>query len=359
MIYDVINITYNTDINRVTIYTAIAAAILALGVLVLCSKGIIRDPVEGKLFRWVNIGVLCYSATDAVSAIAANRHVSVPMYMLFMTLNELMLNEVLILLVVFIHYHIFRSRDGLKRGIIKMLIPVFGVMGIALFNMVTGIVFYLNNNFLWQPYVISDLCEVIRFIYILGCGYLVLRQKKKRRELHFLAGGQFIAPVAISSLFSVFYPYSTVPLGCAIGITALYAGMINEISFQDRETGYYNRFYLPYLKNSVEKGLLDLKSCMIFRLNDKQYGEAFSTALNKVLPDNCSILRFDGNTVVMMAEVSEKAALKMMEEDVEIAVLKLQEAEGLQDFSLETEIMVRKRKETAMEFYETFVQKLG
>ncbi len=354
---DVIRVIYESDINRVSLYTVLAAMILASGVLVLCSRGIIRDPFEERLFRHLTLGVLCLAVTDGALVIAENMSVTPELYMLLMTLNELVLNGVILIWFFYINYRVYKSRDYLRRGFIRLLIPLFAVILIHGINLINSFLALIDQSHVWHASLVQGICELIRFFYLAGCGILVLIEKKRRRQLQFLALGEFILPVASLLLISIFVPYSVLPLGFAIGVTSLYAGVINETGFQDRQTGYYNRFYMPYLKNTVQNGRFALKSAMRFRLEDEGQVEAFSKAINPLLPKNCVIIRFDRNTVLMLAEVSEKVALHMLEEDVEDAVSKLRESGGLQDISVKIDTLVKKKKETAMDFYEMLMEK--
>ena len=345
------------DMIHVTFYLDVAAAILVLGVLVLCSRGIIRDAVEAKLFRLLLLAVFVLAVSEALNYAGLFADIPAALSMLLQTVNELMLSAALIMWLVYVEYRLYRSRDDLKRRVVKRLIPMFIVVGLELINPFTGILFTVNMSLVVYGTIVQGLCEVVRLVYIISSSVRVVKEKKARRDLKFFAIAEFILPVIAAYLLTGIWPYSMVPLGFAVGLTCIYAGIINETSFQDQETGYYNRFYLPSLKKEITEGSYRLKNGMIFRLGREEDTEAFSKLLNPILPKKCIMIRFDRKTFVMLAEINERVALHMMKEDARDAIQEHNSKNDEPDIQVAID-MIMKREGTPAAFYDELFQRV-
>jgi hypothetical protein len=183
--------------------------------------------------------------------------------------------------------------------------------------------------------------------------------KAKSSDLKFFDIGGFIIPIVVGGVVSNLTPYSCIALGIAIGLCNVYAGIINEQSFTDLQTGYYNRYYLRYLKRDVEREFFSLKSGIIFRLEDPEDMQTFSGLLSPLLPKKCEVVRYTGDTVIMLAEIAKKGALHMMSEDVELAVEQYNTEHPEKTLTVSVDTVYKKKKETTKGFYDMFLRRIG
>ncbi|MBQ3796034.1 MAG: hypothetical protein II842_07075 [Butyrivibrio sp.] len=358
MISEVANISFSGDIIHVTIYANIVAIMLTLGVLVLCSRGIIRDPFENKIFKWMLIAAFCLSIADALAF--AGIDVVLPKFisMLIQTLNELLINAVVILWLFYVNYRMYRSRDFLKRSFCIKIIPLFIIVILTVLNLFFGFLFYIDENHVWHVNIAQGCLETIRFIYVIACIIQVTSHKKNHRDFKFFEVAGFVIPMVAGTLYTNLSPYSVIALGFAIGLTNIYASIINEVSFLDRDTGYYNRFYLKYLEKDICDGTLDLKSSMFFHMENSENAKEFAEFLNPLLPKKCEMIRLNPSTLIMLAEVSDKMALRMMEDDVVDGLMEYKTA-GSEEIIIHINTYTRKVAEPPLEFFETLISKVN
>ncbi|MCR4908733.1 MAG: hypothetical protein K5985_07865 [Lachnospiraceae bacterium] len=354
---EIAGMTFAGDIIHVTFYANAAAIILSLGVLVLCSKGVIRDPFEGKIFRGLLLATFCLTLSNGLDFSGTDAVLPVFLSGLIMTVNELLINAVEILWLCYVNYRIYRSRDFLFRICIKRFIPLFVIAAITFLNLFFGFLFYIDNDHVWHVSWWQGLCETIRFFYIIACIIQVSSYKKKHREFKFFTVAGFVVPMLAGTLYTALSPYSVIPLGFAIGLTNVYAGIINETSFLDRETGYFNRFYLRYLEADIRDHVIPVKSAMTYRLGSPEDMKAFSECLDPLLPGKCVMVRYNPTTVIMLAGVSDRFALRMMKEDAENGLKTLQNGCTEEDGFISIETFVRKKTDSDLVFYQQVLQK--
>ncbi len=359
MLSEIARISFVGDITHVTLYVDLAAIILTLGAFFLCSKGIIRDPFEGKIFRWLLLAAFCLAVSDAVSFAGTDKIVAPFAAMLFQTINELLINLAVFLWILYVNYRMYRSRDYLKRGFVKRMIPLFIIMGLTFLNLFFGFLFSIDENHIWHVTLGQGLCETVRFIYFAYYIIKVIQYKKTHREFKFFTIGGFVIPVIVGTVATSLLPYSLVALGFAIGLTDTYAGIINETSFLDRETGFYNRFYMRYLEDEIKNGAVTLRSGMIFRITDPKNVAAFSDFLEPLLPRNSVTLRYGKDTIVMLAEVSDRGAIRMMQEHVEEGLKDFKALDTKESISVDIDTVFQGKKDSAADFCKNLFEKIG
>ncbi|MCR5054846.1 MAG: hypothetical protein K6A69_08385 [Lachnospiraceae bacterium] len=349
------------DEIHVTFYADIAAAILSLGVYVLCSRGIIKDAFLGGVFRLLLI-MDCFLAVVDAATYARKYHEfpgAYPIALGLQTLLELVLNFIIFLWLVYVNYKVYHSRDSIKRKLIKNMIPLFILMAIDIINVFTGILFYYDEHVMYHTTWFTIPYYLIRYFYFFSCVIQISVHKRKGRDLKFFEIWAFIIPVLAGGLITNLTAYSTTALGFAVALFNVYAGIINEQSFMDSRTGFFNRYYLRYLRNDVDDEGFAPKSGMICRLEDPEDMTAFSELLSPLLPKKCEVVRFDEETVIMLAEISKKAAMQMMSEDVEAAVEKYNSENSGRPLSVTIDTVFKKKKETCKGFYDMFIRRIG
>lgn len=347
---DIGSIAFNGYITHVTFYAGATSVILSLGVLVLCSKGIIRDPFEEKLFRWLLLATFCLSVINVFAFTGSDQILPLFLSMLLQTVNDLLQSLEVILWLCYADYRIYRSRDHLVRSYLKRLIPLFIIVILTILNLFTGFLFYIDSTHLWHLTMGQALLEAVRLCYLIAGIIQVAAYKAKHREFKFFAVSGFVLPVLAGYLFTALSSYAVLPLGFAIGLTNVYAGIINETSFMDRDTGYYNCFYMKYLEADIRDGVIPVKSAMTYNLKDAKDMPAFSKCLDPLIPNKCVMIRYDPTTVIMLAEVSDRFALGMMKEDVE-------ESLKTKDIPMQIQTMIKGKNESGPEFYRKLTKK--
>ena len=277
-------------------------------------------------------------------------------------MNSLLLTFHIILIimwVIYLNYRVFRSKDTLIHTVYKRMIPLFGMILLVVINLFTGILFYYDEEGVyheaWGIYLYSGILAFYFFISVIQ----VAIHKKKYHDPRFFDIWSLLIPTVLGFAVSMLGDYYTIALGFALGMTNVYAGIINERSFLDRQTGFFNRFYMRYLRKDLQAGIFEPKSGMIFRLQEPGDMDDFSRVLKPLLDRKNVAIRYKEDTVLVLAEVSDRVAMHMIEEDLMMGLEELNHSAPEKNVSVTTEAAFRKKAETSEEFYEQFLKTAG
>ncbi len=137
----------------------------------------------------------------------------------------------------------------------------------------------------------------------------------------------------------------------SIGLTLIYAQIVNEQCYQDTTTGFFNRMYLDHLRRRMEKGDYSLESVLLFKIPEKEL-EELAHLISEQLPDECDTIRIKRDTILTLTHVNDRSPLYMLSEDVEM-VLEKANVEAIVEYDL------RKKKESSVEFLDRFLKKVS
>ena len=348
---------------HVTFYADIAAMLLTLGVIVLCSRGIITDRYEGRIFRNFLLSIFCLAAFNTVSAVIDEftifSEISVTISIIFNSILLIFQTILVIVWVIYLNYRVFRSKDTLIHTVYKRMIPLFGMIPLVVINLFTGILFYYDEEGVyheaWGIYLYSGILAFYFFISVIQ----VAIHKKKYHDPRFFDIWSLLIPTVLGFAVSFLGDYYTIALGFALGMTNVYAGIINERSFLDRQTGFFNRFYMRYLRKDLQAGIFEPKSGMIFRLQEPGDMDDFFRVLKPLLDKKNVAIRYKEDTVLVLAEVSDRVAMHMIEEDLMMGLEELKNSAPNRNVYVTMEAAYRKKAETSEAFYEQFLKTAG
>lgn len=349
------------DEIHVTFYADVAAAILSSGVFVLCSRGVIKDDFSSKVFRLLLVTCFWLSIIDAATY-ARKYHEftgAYPLAITMQTLLELTVNFLIFLWLIYVNYEINHSVDSIKRQFLKFAFPMLVLMALDIINAFTGILFFYDEHIMYHTTWFMYVYYAVRYFYFFSCVIQISVHKSRSRDLKFFDVWGFLIPVLFGGLVTNLTPYSVMALGFAIGLCNVYAGIINELSFVDGGTGFFNRYYLRYLKSDIEREKFSPKSGMICRLEDPDGMKDFSSLLAPALPKKCEVVRFGEDTVLVLAEISQRGALKMISDDVSEAVEKYNTEHKEKPLTVSIDSVFKKKKESTKGFYDMFLRKIG
>lgn len=236
----------------------------------------------------------------------------------------------------YLGWYLFKDRDFIKRkfwvGFTPLIIAaVISAVSIPLALMSEqGFAFYVTAICLFF---------VIRIVYFMMSLWLLYEYKKENGYLRFFNPWVFFIPVFAGWILQDLFMCELASLGSTLGVVLLFISMQEEKQYIDPQTGFYNSSFVDYLKDLIAKGKYSTCSAMIFTLADSYEMVEFSNILKKQLPQNCEPIVM-GNRVVVLANVPDKAGLKMVIEDVKEA------------FDVETTATLKKKTETTIGFME-------
>lgn len=228
----------------------------------------------------------------------------------------------------FLSYHINGRLDKIQ----KIFLIVFEFLGIGflILNLfIPGLVFYIDENNTYSRGTLYPFYLAIEAFFLIDSVYLYIKAKKKGGVLKFFPVWVFLIPIALGIIIqSSFYGISVIWACLAISVSGILASLQNEIIFQDKLTGIYNRFYLDNIKENLKKSenakftaiMLDLNNFK--SINDK-FGhntgdEALINAasmMKEAVGERGSVIRYAGDEFVVILNTSDNSdAIKCIEE---------------------------------------------
>lgn len=341
-----------TGAGYVTIYANAVAIMLMLGVNTLAARLKVKDKLEKKIFLSL-LGVMVVMSVFYILMALRDERIlpcNKAGAMAIETLLELTINIFAIQWFVYVIYRMYHSISHFKRNNVRIFIPFLIMMLLDIVNAFTGFLFYFDDDLLLVEQPLYILTDLIRTGYFVASLIALAMHRKHDDRLRFFSLRAFFIPMMFFVLLYYFTPYATAALGMAIGLTLIYAQIVNEQCYQDTTTGFYNGMYLDYLKKRMEENDYTLESAMSFRIPEKELVDS-AHLISEQFPDECDTVRIKKDTILTLTPVNDRGPLFMLSEDVQM-VLAEANVEAIVKYDL------RKKNESSVEFLDRFLKKV-
>ena len=229
----------------------------------------------------------------------------------------------------YVDLKLYRDRQRLKAKLpLYAAIPLIAMTALIV-NLFTGFLFYVDEN---NVYHREPLCVSLYLLVLLtGAMSIAIYYifQHKHGKVSFFPVWMFMLPAVVGSVAQgLFYGISVAWPSTAIGISALYMSLQNEISFIDPLTGLYNRLYLEHILVTAVGGqkkyygmMLDLN--FFKKINDTYGHSAGDRALadagqilRRAMTGNGSVFRFAGDEFVIMLETDSERDVLAVEKRI-------------------------------------------
>ncbi len=341
---------FMSDVGYVAIYANGMAIMLAIGVMTLASRLKMRDEYEKGIFMSLFALAMAMSVFYIIMALRDENviHCSYMGAMLIDTIQELLLNILVVQWYIYVDYRMFHSPGHLKRKLFWISWPMGICCLLFVINIFTGFLFDFDENHTYTETLIYHLVDMARLGYFVMSVIALSIQKKRDENIRFFT----VRPFFVSIIFFVFIyyvtPYPTAALGMTVGFSLIYVDVVNEYRYIDKMTGFFNRRYFYYMRDLIRDNEYELNSAMMFKIAPE---DILRTAVNVAaqLPDGCDAIRYDEGTILILAHVKDRSPLHMVSVDVEDSL-----AEAA--VPVESTYALKKKKETGSEFLERFLK---
>ena len=229
---------------------------------------------------------------------------------------------------IYADYKLFADMRRIRRIYPFIAIPAVLMIIGCFINLVTPVFFVIDEYNVYQRTDLFFLTYVVTYSYLVYGVVLISMYRKKVHKYLFLPAIIFMIPIFIGSLLQfLFYGYSLVWLGVAVGMTSLFINVQNEASYVDILSGVFNRQYLNnmflmYSKRwdaaSVPAGIM-LDFDNFKSINDKfghLVGDDVISATGKILRAAVStkgiICRYGGDEFIILMYVNSKHEIMEM-----------------------------------------------
>lgn len=214
---------------------------------------------------------------------------------------------------------------------IEMRRKIYGIVGLVACILLVINIFYplvfSNKDGVYQRGPAYSVFLLFAVFYMLDSLYLYIRCRQKVGTLKLFPVQVFFIPIAFGVIVqALFLEIAITWTSIAVAIAGIMTSLKNEIIFEDRLTGLYNRVYLEFLQKQAckKKGLwvsgimIDLNGFK--QINDK-YGHSEGDAaliivadlLRKSFGEYGVVTRYAGDEfVVMLNTTDEQIILKLI-----------------------------------------------
>lgn len=245
---------------------------------------------------------------------------------------------VTVLWALYTDYKLFESTEHIKKFLPYAVLPLVVPVVLCLCNLFYPIFFHINDTVEYVRRPLLPFLFLVNYLYIVAMSLRIVYFRKKIGKYIFVPTVMFLIPIFIGSVLQViFYGFSFMWVGIALGLNSLYINLQNETNYTDPLTKLYNRTYLlSYLKNRWNKGhafvglMLDLNS---FKQINDTYGhlegdEALKAAgkiLLESVEDHCIVARYAGDEFIIIKEGPYVACAENIYENIQNNVCRFNE----------------------------------
>ena len=333
------------DLSAVLVANGLGAALMLT--LLLSNRAIPHNAfVDDRLFTAMCKVTLCLCVVETVTFWVDGKLFFGAIF-LSRLLNALifMANSTFTLLwVLYVHYKLFGSAEGLRRIGRPLAVPVLIICLLSALNIFTDVLFTVS------PENIYGRTSLFYVIYFISYGYLalgaamVLRYQKRVGKYLFMPVLVFLGPIFVGSLLQLcFYGIALIWVSAAFGLVALYVNLQNEASLLDPLTRLYNREYLNrYLSDVFQKSSAELRMGGVmldvnsFKAINDTYGHSegdialklVGRGLLEAMEEDEFAVRYGGDEFIVITGAASEEALENLKERIRKTVSGLSQRSG-------------------------------
>lgn len=208
-----------------------------------------------------------------------------------------------------------------RHKISLVIMLAFGCLCLVV-NIFYPIVFKVENN-VYERAALYWIFVMAAGVCMLDSIAMYIKAKKAGGLLRLFPIGVFIIPVVAGVVIqSLFYGVSVIWASVAVAIAGVMVALKNEIIFQDRLTGLYNRSYLDYVQNDIVLRKSEYLTGIMIDMNDfKAINDRFGHAagdealkivadiLKKATSERGSAIRYAGDEFVILLNTVDDSVI--------------------------------------------------
>ncbi len=336
----------------VTVYSDTMALVLVLGLLFMTQTfkdG--KDYFADKLFSWLCILTMVNAISNGLSYALHHQVSGWPAFarMILPTIAEYSTLVVLFGWYIYVDYKLYGSKDRSLLISHIFQIPIYVVGVLCIINLFSGIMFEVTEEHLFVAKPLFYVVSVLQYAYGILPLLSIIRYVRMHGKLHFFHVTPIVIPVLSGSLFTLFSDYSARAFGFAIALVLIHMSYINLWRFEDRQSGFYNRFYINYIVDMSRDEKLDYRSAIEFITANTP--DEFYDILKTEAPGDAKIIRMEPNRFLLFSESAKSSMIRLLSSMIQDASDEYDEAHrDSGPIDLLISYRVRKKDEAADEF---------
>ncbi len=244
--------------------------------------------------------------------------------MILPTLHEVLITIFTLVWLAFVNFRLYHNKAYIKRRFWINTAPLLIITFVCAF---LSVLFYFtvdinaineeSKRAVLVVFISYALLLVLRFYYFISSIRRLVQYQRQSGAMTFFKVSYLFVPIIAGAVLTVFYSrVSFRILGFAVGVALLYYSMYAEKYYIDEATGFYNAKYIEYLIDFAKNGKREFGCRMHFKFKDSGSLEGFKGDFKKMIPEDCEIIRYSPDEIIVLALVSDRALSHMITEDI-------------------------------------------
>ena len=230
-----------------------------------------------------------------------------------------------VLWLLYTDHHLHRKADRLTTVYRPHLIILAVCWIVILGNLFGKYLFSFGENNVYVREPAAYVFFILPVLFVINSAVEVHRYRRCHRTVIFFPIWIFIMPLFAGMLLqALIYGVSLVWCSTAIGLTALYMTMQNELAYRDALTGAYNRHYLGFILESWEGHSGIMLDIDYFKDINDRYGHSqgdealrdVAGILREAVPDGSIVIRFAGDEFIVLLLTDREEEILAVEEQI-------------------------------------------
>ena len=327
----------------------LAAALLMVGVWIMTLRRRSTGEKADSMFLYVIVSALIETVAGLVVEFFEGPvgHGPYALVVILETILEYSITTELFFLLLYVFLTMHDSMDYLKRRMKFYMIPFVILTVVTIVNMFTGIIWYYDENLVYNETILYFFYDVIRYTYLVIAIYQYANYKKQN-GVRFFSMWTFMIPIMWGTLLEWITDCAGFTLGNAIAVAMLFVMSSQKVSFTDEKSGFYNIHYLNMLRENIKEGKYEPSLVINYKLPKGKDLSGFFNELREILPDECDTIKIDDTNFVTVIYGSTRGLMNMLSDDIQMI------AEAL-NMDIKYDYAIKKKEESPVEFFEDAV----
>lgn len=302
--------------NLQSIVITNSMGVLILGVL-LISSSLVRQRrlMSDRVFSAMCILTMVSCAADTAGFVCDGQNDTTSVVIAFLVDTFTYVTNILVCVLwcLYVDLRLYASKRHVISTLKKICAPaIIGLLGLVI-NTFTGIVFYIDNDGVYQRGKAAAYYFVLTYFYLIASIFIRRAHKKKMGATKFVPVWMFLIPILVCAVIQLFvYGISLTWCSVAIGLVSMHMSLQNELMYLDPLTRLYNRNYLNHTINQYRNSKLNILGIMLdmdgFKEINDTYGHSegdealveMSRLLERSVPGKAIPIRYAGDEFMIL-----------------------------------------------------------
>lgn len=294
---------------------------------VICKFTILKNNSKGKkALTLLCLITLLSSIIEPISFIADGQDGLIHTIILYLSNTWLFIADIVIIATWF-YFVVGHMNVKISKKHMMVLLVLYSLFFLVMIvNLFTPLFFSIDEENIYHREAFYWIFMAVIFLIILDGIIMYFYAKQRSAGLKYFPVLSFTIPGVIGiSIQSFYYGVSTVMPFTAVSICCVMLSLLNERTLRDNLTGLYNRMFISYLKERMNKHHKYNYNAMMLDVNDfKHINDTFghelgdkalidvANILTKVIKENGVVIRYAGDEFIIIVHKHKSSEMKRL-----------------------------------------------